>query len=85
MIDLMGTHRSLVGAEKPSLQKRGDPMDAGKVVVGVARRPSHRRLMEFVVQPLGLEKFQRPGVGRPAVGHEGCTWLNRVGDETGEA
>ena len=40
-IDLVGTHRSLVGPEQPSLQKRSDPMDAWKVVVGVARRSSH--------------------------------------------
>jgi hypothetical protein len=85
MIDLMGAHRSLVSAKEPPLQKRSDPMNSWKVLVGVSWRRGQRRLSEFVVQPFGLEYFQRPGVGRPAVGYEGCARLNSVRDEAGQA
>ena len=53
----MGTDRSLVGAKKPALQERGNPMDAREVLVGMTRGAGHRCTKVPIGEPERFEEL----------------------------
>src|ERR1019366_1975957 len=76
---LPGSHRALVGSKQPSLQQRGDAMDARQEFGSVF--PSAPRYGDL---PLKALLFQ-PRVALPAVSVQSAPWLNAIDDERVQA
>ena len=70
--------RSLVGAEQPSLDQRGDPVDAGEQAVGVLAAEARCAL---AVPFAGVAEILDAAVALPGVGDDRGAGADVVGDE----
>jgi hypothetical protein len=63
-------HAALVGAQEPALGQRGDPVDAGKELVGRQSGAPDNEGLVAVVRPAGRR------IGGPAVAEDDRAWFD---------